>query len=454
MITILWTQLALAQTHQQKICVDVVEDFEDFAPHADRWSGNADRVVRGIKIGYKRTAVWPQQPMDAAFSAESGPDMGCRTVPMVSGGTYQIRIYAHARTRGYDIIADDQAAFQNDTGNFINVPVVGPASPSTINITVPWGETGFAEILVASWMATKAGHLGFGTWPGHTRTNGEVIPPNRIYYYTESWRDQAYATVEDGYDNLPAHISPVGSFNEPSRFIITHETAHWLTGMLDEQQNAYFDMDADLLGCNGAPWNGSSGVGSHQLFQTEWQTAASNEGIADFVVAWAFNNVWEDDCSFAIFGNYDTDLDGVRDWPGVGGLPPEDNQVVQMSCQGFPWDANDNGVVDAGEPVNIPSFVSPTDWLEDMVNANRCDYSYPGVITGRSNEYDWMRYYWDLSREGHSIKEILALHDRANPRNWADFGALADTPKERYDVAAYKTMWPAHTLHRHQGQDR
>jgi hypothetical protein len=178
------------------------------------------------------------------------------------------------------------------------------------------------------------------------------------------------------------------------------------------------------------------------MLTMEYQAMALREGWADFVSAYTFNYVSQDDCTFGEWGfvkNFDLDDDdkdadvdeGQWDNPIANHHFDYDNastpgQMVNvavaptdgwLSCDGPPlttalctaWGmpCNDMTVGPDWEQVPLKAVATGPDWLEGV-------YGFAGTcggglgLTNRSTAYDWARFFWDLATERDVPAETLS----------------------------------------------
>lgn len=425
------TQMALAGIPQE-LCVVIQEQFQDLAPHADYWTTNATRPVPGLHL----TVSLKGDVLFDGYASQSGSNAGCVELTAEPGETYDIFVESRAVINGYTIEAREYAitgtpapATWDEHASWLV-----PGSSQTGKIYVPWSD-GWREILVGTFMAQKAGPGGFGNWPG-----------NEIIY--------GVGAVVDNCNVEGAQPRIAILQQNTKKFIVAHETGHWMPQMRDEQQNSlgFYLYSGSTVECNGSGSEPAAGlVPWHQRFVRESQNAAAVEGMADFMAAWTFNRSDQTDCILGVAG-HDFDLD-------LNNLYNEFAQVAsdlrEISCDGAPWDLNSNGFLDADEPGyadGIESWVPSRDWMGVAALAPKdCDQNHPWPLLNQGNEYDWLRYYWDLhTAENLSISTIIALYDYANPRDW-DQGS--NRPSVRFSSAA-SALWisPQHNAQRDNGQ--
>ena len=93
-----------------------------------------------------------------------------------------------------------------------------------------------------------------------------------------------------------------------------------------------------------------------------------------------------------------------------------------------------------GEPVSgdpLDSLVTARDWLGDVVAANRC--VAPFGIQNRHTQYDWARFWWDMTTDEGIPPETLAdIYIDMCPTNWATTGSSTtdELVRRRLEISA------------------
>lgn len=201
-------------------------------------------------------------------------------------------------------------------------------------------------------------------------------------------------------DGGEIYLSPdVGAVR---KYVIAHEMGHALAAELENGTYANFDYTASLGGCY------TVATRDHEINSKEYQSAAANEGFAHFYSAVVFNDDTETDCHVEYYKTVDWDLDGTVD-----------DQTTD--CESGP--------------------VNGADYLGD---------SCIGTITNRGVEYDWLRFWWDLTTdEGVYFTDCGHIWDRANPWSWNATGDStglnypATRLRDAADTEGFLTEWDA-----------
>ena len=202
-----------------------------------------------------------------------------------------------------------------------------------------------ANILAAAIYAVKNHPLGVS---GHN-----------FYYYTQAC-DEGNSCFENG------HLK----FNETNRsqkFVITHETGHYLGYLLNQSQSANKSYALNDIYCpsseNPAPTTEDT---RHGQYSKEYQTSAAWEGFADFYSVAVWNDDGETDCDILTSENGNID-----------DCSTEYSKYMETNCG--------------------PSNTWPS----------------------KGTESDWVYFWWDMHTVfGVSYYTIGQIYDDSNPHTW------------------------------------
>lgn len=174
----------------------------------------------------------------------------------------------------------------------------------------------------------------------------------------------------------------ISSLHTDNKYAISHEFGHCLAQIANGSTSSHADDTAFPDNCY---TDADTGYG-HEWNSKEYQSNAFWEGLAYYYAAVAYNDTSEANCTFVSYKRADWDLDST-----VEGTP-----TFAVSCETY--------------PATAPS----ANYLE-----NYCDEPF----TNRGIEYDWLRFFWDLTTDqGLTPTEVFEIMDLANPDTWNSNG--------------------------------
>jgi len=442
---------ALAAPIQKTACFQYAPDSWLAGLEAgDRWTNNNPKAARGIQVRLDRLDV----PQSGAwtYAAWNGATPGCLTFTVEDTAEYQLLYWYKAKVNGiiltsYDHPGDpvtpsteaNAALGQRVAATWAGAPGTGLISPNTVTYTladnahVPYMAIGSLIFFLNDWSMNEATQVKFypylGT-PVDVDGDGLFEVEERPMFPTTWGTMWGWATRQG--------------------FNIAHEIGHIIAILRAGKMSSavscsvgrspgYFRLNLsgsaampDEEGCR-AERVAESTDRPKGMLTMEYQAMALREGWADFVSAYTFNYVSQDDCTFGEWGfvkNFDLDDDdkdadvdeGQWDNPIANDHFDYDNastpgQMVNvavaptdgwLSCDGPPlttalctaWGmpCNDLTVGPDWEQVPLKAVATGPDWLEGV-------YGFAGTcggglgLTNRSTAYDWARFFWDLATE-------------------------------------------------------
>lgn len=211
----------------------------------------------------------------------------------------------------------------------------------------------------ADWVPTIAAGTGFSLYRNHGDTYFETF---YIYNYECS----------GGSSGFTGEYICLSTGGRERRFSIAHEMGHNFIYIQADAGSAY-GYDYSSTECPGSS-------GSHSFDSQEYQRAAAWEGIAQFYSASVWNNGDEENCEFDYYRSVDMNRNGLPD--ATDGNP---NYIYSCEVGVQFMDSN----CDADDLENDPTL---------------------------GNEFDWLRFWWDLhTDEEISITTISHIWEAANP---------------------------------------
>lgn len=255
-------------------------------------------------------------------------------------------------------------------------------------------------------------------------------PTNATYLMVLQAPPSPYEDFVGLYDigDTVTYINPNDRGGYASKYVIAHEFAHQLQNWVifkwgdpggtlgvvsNWGQESDYDATDDCL---------NEDPDSHYMVSKEFQSAAINEGMADWLAAITFNQTDENDCRLKPYGNFL--------W--LDGTPPDDGQ---FSCQG--WNDNNN-TGDNGGAEWTGYGIDAFDYLGDYCNI--------GTTTDRGTELDWLRFFFDLDRtssggESMNVADILDLYADADPYDWDTSTSARPALFNAFDAADEEGHW-------------
>jgi hypothetical protein len=488
---------AYAQTRD--VCVRIRTNFDD-PLYGDFMTGNPSN-------GFPARYVEVEVTTSSGTTTHNLAGNGCATLPVPVGTdpTWTLTVNSRARRQNVDMIAWSEPALA------VGVPYVESrafsisAKESSVTREVSPHQT-FENLAVLVW-AIHRNRFGLGTHsargccynPGALTDDGLCSGSNTDAY--ADWPTgsplelEVVTTLHDPeccgsqWDPL---VNPVTRTavrmgnNQRKRWIVAHELGHvivmermgkrsrtnqeaslWRSGigmdLVTEQCMGHWRTpavnDLDPLGSlfvdplypdARSDWHGSDKKAPLSL---EYQSAAAREGWADFYASWLFNKRVESDCVFDSHNLHDLDLDGDID-TNYGdedqGFTEERDGVID--CEG--------GGAGAGDPFPLTDPLSSTvtarDWLADMVNSNSCVAPYS--LNNRASQYDWHRYWWDMTTDEGVVPQTLAdVYVDMCPTNWnsRDSGPADGRVRRRIELStSFHLLSTEHLTQRDNGVDR
>jgi hypothetical protein len=205
---------------------------------------------------------------------------------------------------------------------------------------------------------------------------------------------------------------------------LPHAMQHWAiypgSGNVDDYNAVTDDSVDDSTPC-------TDPVDGHQLNSKEYHSMALQEGMAFWVAAVVFNNLNESDCRL---------LPGSTiNW---NHLDPSGSPYA-FSCEGY--DDGDTGGVEWS------SFsVDGLDYLGDTHDPIGAAPPFSclddGDVTGVSTDLDWIRFLWDLNKNGVPFSDIVDAYGDATPYDWDTLNARDEFEDALATIdASYATLW-------------
>ena len=186
----------------------------------------------------------------------------------------------------------------------------------------------------------------------------------------------------------------------------------------------------------------------------EHQSGAAREGWADFYQAWLWNRRTQSNCVIDSHSVHDFDLDGdIDNNYGLAGEGfSDDMKDGWINCEG-----GGPGDVDPFPLDPLSSLVTARDWLDDVVSAGACQSPQP-ALTGRGSQYDWTRFWWDMTTDQGIPPDRLAdMYVDMCPTNWSRDGTGPTSRqvwKRLEESAAFWGLSGAYNAQRDNGVDR
>jgi hypothetical protein len=161
-------------------------------------------------------------------------------------------------------------------------------------------------------------------------------------------------------------------------------------------------------------------------FTKEYNSMASNEGWANFVAMWAWNDNTEDNCTFDAPHVTDFDLNTVFSVPDIdnGNAQPEPPPLYSdmngwVDCDGSPWWWTPPAPFES-------TFMTSRNWLASLEDAN----DQAGCTVAAAHEdnrgtvNDWSKFFWDMNQrapygEDVSVGQLADLYVDMCPLAWA-----------------------------------
>ncbi len=509
--TIVGTPEAFAATYHFEYCFELATEYDDETGLED-WStlDSPFRRARGAKV-----TVNDNCSSDHVYYLDE--DTGCADIAIHGWGPFAITIHAEAQVNGAEL---KSYSYDFSTPSDYYIPSVtygqhtGGSSERTITVDLTKSSNGNVERRNQAWHNLAVGmwamhrsdyHLGdFGnkagcagqSFPGTSSTpcceyqswndtphggshnwNHDYVPPKTLIFFVPNGIDQEKNFASSWLNCLLPEVDntsvtdgriPAVAAHQRMKFQIAHELGHVVVmqRMGDREEESY---TAPLHGCMGSYRTDGSpadtdddGEQTKSLLTREYSSGAAREGWAHFFSAWLFNRSSESDCWFQpSYTVQDFDLDGTFDnvgqpvfaWDGV------------FTCEGA-------GLASPlfGSPA---SWVSAKDWLEDAYNEGVCGSELPTCLPGedsrydncsvdhwgRSTQYDWMRYFWDMaSDEGIPMNKLTDIFVDMCPTEWRsktyEVEADGDWPERRLRRSAeFHGELGAHDRQRSNGVD-
>lgn len=403
---------ALATSYNVRFCMewDVQFDDTDPSPKDDYFNTNDPEPALGAYYEVKTTGGIP---VAAGYAAESGTQQGCTTeMTLNSSMAYDVKVFSKTNIGGNTVVLYDE-----DTT---------PALFSEV-LWNDWSPTGSGTqkrdtVTLGGWVNI----IGAASWALHRNDSGMTGKTYIIYAVGEYDLDDndipkppctggsgtGYATQND------CGKIWIGTSTSDERYIVAHEMGHrvarFANGDMVANSNYFLeppevpDSSPVVHYCDY-----EEAAAGHAMVSAEYQSAAVNEGIAHAFAAFAFNNSSQLDCWFYYYKELDWDNDQTLDL-----------SVGWVDCQGANQCTGSAGTCDSG--------VADENYLEDQCYISATFPSYEN----RGTEYDWLRFFWDLSADEYvTYEQILDIWYEADPDAW-----------NRDDAAGPSILDPAYRL--------
>jgi len=420
----------------------------------DRWTAHNPRPARGLKVRVDKTDVPPYSGAPV-YASWNGSTPGCATFSLDDQAEYAVVIQYDAVVNGLQLTSYDRplphdAANATEASAILNTYEVGTLGVGygNINTLTPTYTLAPAQGGHARYMAVGALLANLDTFGLPAGTRLEFYPYLGDQYWVQGEGDTVIDDVERPMN--PTNDGKMWGWPTGHKFNVAHELGHVVAILRDEGRDVSTDAvceaghtpgwhQEDALGyglppedgCRGERTSETPGLSAKGMFTKEYQAMAAREGWADFVAAFAYNYVSQDDCVHGEWGyvkNFDLDEDNldlnlvpnemagavVSDYdnayvPFVGATANDvfggTWQDGWLSCDQQPlttalcaaWGAGCNPTVGlvVWDQTPLSPILYGKDWLEDVVNEGVCG----GTLVNRSSTYDWLRFYWDLATQ-------------------------------------------------------
>jgi hypothetical protein len=441
----------------------------------DRWTNGNPRAARGIRV--RLDEVGGATSGVPVFASWDGATPGCHTFTVDPLRDYevvirfeaevngiQLRSYDHpsplpagwvaASTEAQGVIRDRVVAVLGTNGVITNAPATYTLSHDG---HVPYMAVASLIFFLNDWNLPSGTTVAFYPYVGVQLSPGATMQTRPMF---------------------PTWSGTMNGWPTRQKFNIAHELGHVISTLrvggevssavtCDAGYNpGYYRVDAGGYGlpyedgCRAEryPENPDEQSGVKGMLTMEYQALSLREGWADFVAAYTFNYVSQDDCAFGEWGyvkNFDLDDDdgdgdineaasltsGRPDYNWLdydnSGAPSTEAHVIGtydgwLSCDGGPpltlalcaaWGLTCNPVgVSSYDPLNsdlknharnlnwsqipLTAGLGP-DWLESVYGLGECGI-VGGGLANRSTAFDWERFFWDLATEHDVPAETLS----------------------------------------------
>ncbi len=339
-------------------------------------NGSTTNPARGFRVRVQRLGTPPLPNPDFDGSTEDGPgSLWCTPVlSLVVGAQYAATVYSEGdiASESFTVNKTVLAPAVAQHVAFVNIPAVPPAY---YTVTTPATED-WHIAAVMSW----------SLYHNDTYTSGESYV---------AFSDNNCGDVDgDGLDDpcCDDHTSWTSCnsggliyykhAHTEQRYTIAHELGHRVASLA----NGGVGANTDDTRASGSVCPGAA---AHRRDHWEWSSIAANEGFAHYWADVTMNDVAGADCVSWSKDNVNWNLTG-----------DDDGHVYD--CDGPP--VSGLGLADS-------------DWVGDV-----CAADLP--VTNTSNEYDYQRFFWDMTTDGGmDTYDVLAVWDAADPHLWTADGA-------------------------------
>jgi len=431
------------QSNAVEFCAKIDTDFADVG--GDFWEYNAPRRARGMYIAVTDyTGTWTvvlEGDGCASVSVTVDTDVDDR---------YLVTAYSYAEVNGVTL----KSWYDNGTSEAnVSFPQMFVYSDDFPLMTIPdyTIHTAVWQNLAVGMWAFYRNDMNLGDFGNTTGCGGETgccgtsttpccfhEPYQNLPTATEvhfvAKEDSNYGSLwdSDTYGEIPAVRTKYASGRH--KYFIAHELGHVIV-MLRMGGRTETDYNAKLNACMGSYKQDGTpedvgGSSEKSLLTREFSAAAAREGWAHFYASWLWNRRTENDCYFKSFTVQDFDLDGDIDNDYT-----DPDQIGSFSCDSVlsSW-----GEPDPTDP--LESYVSDYDWLEDMYAYSPSCPSVSSSTDGHSTQFDWMRYFWDMTSTEEVAPSVLSdIYVDMCPLDWVESpsGTSNDNwPHERLERSA------------------
>ncbi|MEQ1504472.1 MAG: hypothetical protein ABMB14_19695 [Myxococcota bacterium] len=354
-------------------------------PQDDFLTDNDDLPARGalIKVVDLRTGL-----VQADYAAIDGPEAGCAWFALAPNERYDIWMLGSVLIDTVELRTHEKAGAPTWADLVLPGYVHGGGS-GPIDVYGAAGHHAWDVQAVTSWAVFRrraglAGHV------FHAYSNG-----------IGSCSAGAAACTIKG----DTYFSKTASAHK--RYYVGHEMGHAVGFVEDDEKSPNHDYDSERNSptkCAQGPRDG------HWMTSKEYSSAAAVEGWAHYYAALTFNRTDQSDCTFV--------FNKSADWDGDGAIDAKAKEP--FDCDGAPMWAF------------TPASVSDDNYYADVCVSPPVD--------DRGTEYDWLRFFWDLSTdEGLTFGDVASVWDAANPKNWDKNGGglfASDDPWDRVSTNA------------------
>lgn len=396
-----------------QLCFNYGTDFDDVGGGEDLWPANGARAARGVRAKIIRVSdgaiVW-----GAPDGTYTDKDTGCTPViPRLSGpGPFIVRIYSQAQvtTGGVNTIEVRTSQTDNQRFYYNLTTTYNPSSNLTCTYTWDNSTTALSDGSCPVGQNCTVDLVNLAAAAGYTMDQHYGgLHGKLIKIFTEPCTCQTNSPGACACDSPDStiYLKFPDDGTRGRKFIIAHELGHAVS-ILRNTGRAITYSSADPYPASG-PCDMDGNAGTHTLVSQLWQGKAAHEGFAHFWASAVWNIQLESDCAFAYCKSVDLDQNGT-------------NEIN-------PW-------VNCVGGGTVPAVYPAADYMHSKCNA---------PYAGKATEFDWMRAWAVLHRQGVTTSVIADIWDGANPHTWlvAFPSTNPDSAYYRLDASAYANLTTA-----------